>query len=101
MTRGRALEAFGGPAAGSSRERPALLILVWFHRRTEHAPELAGTNQVAGGTRVKKLFADKAKERREAAQQQEEKPKRYRQTRKGAKRTPEVPLEEAAAEAPD
>ena len=50
---------------------------------------------------MKKLFADKAKERREAAQQQEEKPKRYRQTRKGAKRTPEVPLEEAAAEAPD
>ena len=59
-----------------------------------------GTDPAQSRKDLKKQLADKAKERREAAQQQpQEEPKRFRQTQKGAKRTAEVPLEEAAAEA--
>ena len=72
----------GGPAQGSA------------------AQGSGGTDPAQSRRDLKKQLADKAKERREAAQQQpQEEPKRFRQTQKGAKRTAEVPLEEAAAEA--
>ncbi|CAE7846389.1 GIP, partial [Symbiodinium necroappetens] len=59
-----------------------------------------GTDPAQSRKDLKKQLADKARERREAAQQQpQEEPKRFRQTQKGAKRTAEVSLEEAAAEA--
>ena len=57
-----------------------------------------GTDPSQSRKELKKLFADKAKERRQAQGQQEE-PKRLRQTQKGAKRPAETTLEEAASEA--
>ncbi|CAE7321841.1 GIP, partial [Symbiodinium sp. CCMP2456] len=58
-----------------------------------------GTDSVQSRKDLKKQLADKARERREAAQQAQEEPKRFRLTQKGSKRTAEVFVEEAVAEA--
>ncbi|CAE7232267.1 RE1, partial [Symbiodinium sp. CCMP2456] len=53
-----------------------------------------GTDSVQSRKDLKKQLADKARGRREAAQQTQEEPKRFRLTQKGSKRTAEVPVEE-------
>ncbi|CAE7318183.1 GIP, partial [Symbiodinium sp. CCMP2456] len=68
-------------------------------RPGKRATGFGGNRRCAKPQGPQEAVGRQARERREAAQQAQEEPERFRLTQKGSKRTAEVPVEEAVAEA--